>query len=364
MKTQPVQLGEVCDFVYGEALKEENRRSGTVPVYGSNGVVGLHDRAVTRGATIVIGRKGSIGEVNWSNGPCFPIDTTYYVDETKKPCDLRWLYYTLLKLDLTRLNKSAAVPGLNREDAYEQRIPFPDVPEQERIAARLDQADRLRRTRRYALELTDTFLPATFLKIFGDPTSNGHSWTTDILDNCCERFVDYRGRTPEYSTEGIPHVTATCIKEHEIQWTAARRVTEGTYAAYMTRGLPVRGDVIFTTEAPLGETAVIKTDERFSMAQRLLLIRPGPALLPDYLCHLLSHGSFRSQLLRFSTGSTVKGISSENFRAIPIPLPPLPLQQRFATEVERSEHLRLVEREALRQAEHLFASLLHRAFSG
>ena len=66
-------------------------------MYGSNGVVGWHDKALTRGATIVIGRKGSIGEVNWSNGPCFPIDTTYYVEKTERPCDLRWLYYHWLR---------------------------------------------------------------------------------------------------------------------------------------------------------------------------------------------------------------------------------------------------------------------------
>jgi type I restriction enzyme S subunit len=101
-----------------------------------------------------------------------------------------------------------------------------------------------------------------------------------------------------------------------------------------------------------------------TLAQRLLLIRPGPRVLPDYLCHLLSHRSFRPQLIRFATGSTVKGISSESFRAIPMPLPPLTLQQKFAEQVERVEHLRAVQREALRQAEHLFASLLHRAFTG
>jgi type I restriction enzyme, S subunit len=269
----------------------------------------------------------------------------------------------LVRNRIARAARGTTRSRITRTELGEIEIPLPSLSEQRRIAAGLEQADRLRRNRRYALELTDAFLPAAFLELFGDPISNRRGYATEPIDDCCERFIDYRGRTPEYSAEGVPHVTAACIKEHEIQWAAARRVTEVTYAAYMTRGLPVRGDVILTTEAPLGETAVIKIDKTFSVAQRLLLIRPGPRVHSDYLCHLLSHRSFRPQLIRFATGSTVKGISSESFRAIPIPLPPLTLQQRFSEQVERIERLRAVQRESLRQAEHLFASLLQRAFS-
>src|SRR5260370_37369130 len=100
--TSNVPLGEICELVYGEGLKEANRREGKVPVYGSNGIVGWHDKSLTRAPVIVVGRKGSIGEMNFSEIPCFPIDTTYYIDATKQPCDLRWLYFTLLQLDLTR----------------------------------------------------------------------------------------------------------------------------------------------------------------------------------------------------------------------------------------------------------------------
>ena len=282
--------------------------------------------------------------------------------------DRGYLYGALLSKPFVKWatnNVSGAnLPRLDPDRLLEYEIELPDLSEQQRIAAQLQQADRLRRSRRHALEFTDTFLPAAFLELFGDPLSNIGGWATQILDTCCERFIDYRGRTPEYSSEGIPHVTSTCIKEHEIQWAAAKYVTDATYVSYMTRGLPARGDVILTTEAPLGESAVIKTDDRFSVAQRLLLIRPGLSILPDYLCHLLSHRSFRPRLLQFATGSTVKGISSESFRAIPIALPPLPIQQKFAALVEHVERLRAAQREALRQAEHLFASLLDRAFEG
>jgi type I restriction enzyme, S subunit len=202
VSARTIQLGEVCEFVYGDSLKEDRRRTGKVPVFGSNGIVGWHDRAITSGPTIVIGRKGSIGEVNWSNEPCFPIDTTYFVDKTKRPCDLRWLYFTLLKLDLTRFNKSAAVPGLNREDAYEQQIPWLDLPDQKRIARLLEQADRLRRTRRYALEPSDFFHPATFIELFGDPERNTKGW--DRVEFATLGALD-RGRS-KHRPRNAPHL--------------------------------------------------------------------------------------------------------------------------------------------------------------
>lgn len=109
-----VALGEVCEFKYGKSLPEGKRAGGKIPVYGSNGIVGYHDQAITDGMTIVLGRKGSFGEINLSPVSCWSIDTTYYIDRKATDADLRWLAYQLVNLKLTELNKSAAVPGLNR----------------------------------------------------------------------------------------------------------------------------------------------------------------------------------------------------------------------------------------------------------
>src|SRR5690606_3832809 len=107
-------------------------------VYGSNGPVGKHSVGFTQGKTIIIGRKGSIGEIHVSNGSCWPIDTTYFVDSTCTTCDLDWLACCLRHLNLAELNKASGVPGLNREDAYKQRILLPErLGEQRRIAAHL-----------------------------------------------------------------------------------------------------------------------------------------------------------------------------------------------------------------------------------
>ena len=162
-----VRLGEVCEFNYGKGLPSHSRVYGNIPVYGSNGIVGYHSVAVTHGPTIIIGRKGSIGEVHYSDGPCWPIDTTYYIDKTKIDSVFEWLIFALRFLRLSELNKAAAIPGLNREDAYSLVIPLPPLPEQQRIAAvlreQMDAVERLRRALEEQLEAINT-LPAAILR--------------------------------------------------------------------------------------------------------------------------------------------------------------------------------------------------------
>ncbi|MEH1772778.1 restriction endonuclease subunit S [Nostoc sp.] len=142
-----VKLGDVCEFIYGKTLPKSQRESGSIPVYGSNGIIDWHNQAITSGTTIVIGRKGSIGKVNFSLIPCYPIDTTYYIDDVKQPCDLYYLYYSLSILNLSALNSSVAIPGLNRNDAYAKVIYLPPLPEQKTIAHTLRTIQKAKETR-------------------------------------------------------------------------------------------------------------------------------------------------------------------------------------------------------------------------
>jgi len=118
------RLGEILGLKYGKALKQENRREGNVPVYGSSGVVGYHDVHLVNGPGIVIGRKGNVGSVYWSEKSFYPIDTAYFVS-SEMP--LRFLFYDLQTKNF--LNNDAAVPGLNRNQAYslETVIPPEDI---------------------------------------------------------------------------------------------------------------------------------------------------------------------------------------------------------------------------------------------
>ena len=116
------KLSDVVELAYGKALKEEDRVDGPYPVYGSSGIVGFHNHALVKGPGIIVGRKGNVGSVIWSSLDFFPIDTTYYV---KSKFPFEYVYYLIQSMNF--INNDAAVPGLNREQAYANKFYFPPL---------------------------------------------------------------------------------------------------------------------------------------------------------------------------------------------------------------------------------------------
>src|SRR5262245_45631708 len=172
MKWPVVSLEEVLSLEYWAALPAARRdSSGAIPVAGSNGVDGYHSEALVKGPGVVVGRKGSAGKVTWFDSDFWPIDTTFYV-RPKMFVELRWIFYLLQRLRLDRLSIVTGVPGLNRNDAYNLKVPLPPLSEQRRIVEILDQADGLRKKRTEADAKADGILPALLYKIFGDPVMN------------------------------------------------------------------------------------------------------------------------------------------------------------------------------------------------
>jgi type I restriction enzyme S subunit len=143
-------LNDLVELKYGKALKASERREGPIPVYGSGGVTGSHDAALVLAPTIIVGRKGTVGSLFWQTDPCFPIDTVFFVRPKKS---LHFSYSAMRRMGLERLNTDAAVPGLNRENAYRQPVVIPSdgllhvwdelvIPMRQKI----DESDRKRRT--------------------------------------------------------------------------------------------------------------------------------------------------------------------------------------------------------------------------
>ena len=150
------QLGDYVDFLYGRSLPARSRRTGTVPVFGSAGRVGSHDEALVKGPGVIVGRKGTVGAVHWSDDDFYPIDTTYYV-VPKNECELRrrYVYYLLNTLSLRNMNTDSAVPGLNRSNALRQRVTIASVSNQDVIIDVLSAYDHLIENNRRRIALLD-----------------------------------------------------------------------------------------------------------------------------------------------------------------------------------------------------------------
>lgn len=119
------KLGEIVEFCYGKGLKSENREIGGFPVVGSNGILGTHSKYLVEGPGIVIGRKGTIGAVTWIQNNFFPIDTTFFIKDLLSVGKLYFHYFLLRNQDFQKIASDTAVPGLNRNQGYNNLITIP-----------------------------------------------------------------------------------------------------------------------------------------------------------------------------------------------------------------------------------------------
>lgn len=146
-------------------------------------------------------------------------------------------------------------------------------------------------------------------------------------------FVDYRGKTPAKQSSGVRLITAKNVRAGQLDLSPEEFISEEDYADWMTRGLPKLGDVLFTTEAPMGNAAVIDLDGRFALAQRVICFQGYGGIEPAFLVLQILSGQFQFILDKNGTGMTAKGIKSSKLKQLPVAIPPLAEQHRIVAKV-------------------------------
>jgi type I restriction enzyme S subunit len=150
------------------------------------------------------------------------------------------------------------------------------------------------------------------------------------LEDCMAAIIDYRGKSPEKTTFGVPLVTAKIVKGGRIE-EPEEYIAEKDYDAWMRRGIPKAGDVVMTTEAPLGEVAQLD-DRKVALAQRVIALRGKPGVLDNtFLKFLLQSDSVQEELRSRGTGTTVVGIRQSELRKVLLTFPPLAEQKAIAS---------------------------------
>lgn len=161
---EETRLGNEIELAYGKSLPVHKREIGPFRVFGSNGCVGHHSAALVLKPGIIVGRKGSVGSVVWSEHDFWPIDTTYYVIN-KKGHNWRFLFHLLSSTGLSEMNSHSAIPGLNRENVYSIQVRLPEKKEQESIASVLDTVENAIDLHRNKLAVLDDLFKALLYKL-------------------------------------------------------------------------------------------------------------------------------------------------------------------------------------------------------
>lgn len=369
-----VKLGDVCDVFSGFAFKSFNEIQKGNPVIKigniqANGKISYEScvyseenpdkKYYSKVNDIYIALSGATtGKVGIMDKSGFLINQRVGVVRLKdKKIPVKYLYSFLQSKSIKILRDAfgAAQPNISPRDILNYEINVGQNYEMEEIANRLDKINELIEKRKCQLEKLDFLIKSKFKEMFGQVKKE------DALINLCQ-FIDYRGKTPEKADEGLPFITAKNIKMHYMSFDTQEFISKDNYYKVMTRGFPKEGDVVFTTEAPMGNVCRIPHIEtEFYIGQRIITMQTT-ILEPAYLEYALSSESFREKISEKSSGSTVTGIRSKLLEKLTIPVPDREQQKRFARFVEQTDKSKLTIKQSLEKLETLKKALMQKYF--
>jgi type I restriction enzyme, S subunit len=370
---QAQTLGDVLRLEYGKPLDRADRKpNGLYPVYGANGEKDRTDTYYCGHPSIIVGRKGSAGEVTLSEEKFWPLDVTYFAEFDRTRFDLQFLHYLLVTLELPNLAKGVK-PGINRNEVYALPVHAPALAEQQRIVGILDEAfdgiatakGNAEKNLQNARALFESHLQSVF-------TQRGEGWprNTKSLADLCELIVDCEHKTAPTQEIGIPSIRTPNIGKSKLLLDGVYRVSEETYREWTRRAEPRSGDLILAREAPAGNVAVIPDNLKVCLGQRTVLIRPRREVFePEFLALTLLQPQMQQTLLAHSRGATVQHVNMKDIRALLVDhIPSLVVQSEIVALVKKtSEEIQRLEslyQRKLTALDELKKSLLHQAFSG
>ena len=376
-------LGKVCEVIAGQSPESKfynTNEEGLAFYQGKKEFTDKHIGQPTKWTTkitkeaikndILMSVRAPVGPVNFSIQKCC-IGRGLAAIRASEKIDKEYLYNFLVKFENEiEGNKGAVFNSINKSQIGAIPIPLPSLPQQKQIVAILDKAfaaiatgkANAEQNLQNAKELFESYLQNVF-------ENKGDDWVSSELNEFVN-FIDYRGRTPVKTSSGVRLITAKNIKLGYLQVKPEEFIAEDNYEAWMTRGIPNFGDVIFTTEAPLGHIAQVNTKEKLAFAQRVIVMQPDAKKINQtFLKYLLLSNPIRNKILAQGTGATVLGIKSRLLKKIEIDFPNSIEEQKEivikldALSVE-SKKLGAIYKQKIADLEEMKKSVLQKAFSG
>lgn len=342
------RLGDIATYVNGYAFKPSDRGDKGLPIIriqdltGNSYDLGYYDgiypsKIEVNDGDILISWSGSLGIYIWNHGKALLNQHIFKVVFDKEEVNKQYYVFAVqYKLqEMISKTHGATMKHIVKKDFNNILIPVPTLEMQSKMANVLSKINTIISARQKQIKMLDELIKARFVELFSGVEDE------DKLINLCT-FIDYRGKTPEKAESGLPFITAKNVKMHHMSFETQEFISKETYDKVMTRGFPRIGDVVFTTEAPLGNVCRIPFIEtEFYIGQRIITMQTK-LLEPAYLEYALSSDYFKRKIVAKSSGSTVTGIRSKLLEQLTIPVPPRALQKQFAAFIVQIDKSKLM----------------------
>ena len=375
-----LDVGDILQLEYGKPLDESYRQAdGRFPVYGANGEKDRTDKFYCEKPSIIVGRKGSAGEINLTEERFWPLDVTYFVTFDEKKYDLRFLYYLLTSLYLPRLAKGVK-PGINRNEVYSQVATVPGLPEQRRIVGLLDGAFEgiatAKATAEKNLQNARALFRTGFVAFATPPESK--SWNRTTVANLADSKKGSIRTGPfgsqllhsEFASQGIAVLGIDNAVANKFRWAKSRFITPQKYRQLM-RYRVHSGDVLITIMGTCGRCAVVPDDIPVAInTKHLCCITLDPKrCLPGYLhAFFLYHPLAEGYLAKHAKGAIMAGLNMRIIREMPVVVPSVEKQNEIVSALaslsQNTQRLESIYQQKLVALQSLKKSMLHQAFTG
>ena len=361
------KLGEVATYINGYAFKPDQWKESGTPIIriqnlnNPNAPYNYFDGEVPekvkiQNGDLLISWSASLGAYIWNGGKAFLNQHIFKVAFNKTDIDKFFIKYAVTSklAAMAEQVHGATMKHIVKKDFDNTQIPYPPLSTQLAIVSELDKINELIRLKKEQLKDFYNLAQSLFYEMLGDPVENEKGWEVKKLGEIYT-FIDYRGKTPTKIKSGIPLITAKNVKRGFLDYTIAEYISPQDFLQRQSRGIAQKGDLLFTTEAPLGNVAIANISV-FSTGQRLIALQQKCELENRYVMFHMLTDYFQDVLKKHATGSTAQGIQAAKLKHIPIPLPPLSLQRLFAQRIEQIEREKSEVQKSIQDLETLLAS--------
>ncbi|WP_345871240.1 restriction endonuclease subunit S [Shewanella algae] len=350
MKPTRWSYGDLLNFLElkrGHDLPLQDRRDGEYPIIGSNGVTGFHNEAISLSQGVITGRSGTLGKVYFSEKPYWPLNTSLYIVDFKGNAP-KYCYYFLKHFPLEKFGTGTGVPTLNRNIVHKQKVVFPPVLEQQKIAEILSTVDKKIDLIDQKIAETEKLKTGLMQKLFsegvGVQDENGEwqphtefqydsllgkkpkSWQAETLGNILDIASSKRIKREEYVNEGVPFYRSKeiILKSKQLSFTPEIFISRERFDKLSGKfGSPQQGDILISAVGTIGAIYRVRDEEFYFKDGNLLWIRniDKSRLSSEFLeCYLRSY-LCQEMLANLSAGSSQNALTIVKLSKLPLIIP-------------------------------------------